>query len=103
MMIRHIVLIKFRDDVSEEHRQEIYADLRALVGKIDGLMNANFGPNVSPEGLSKGFRDGFVMDLRDAEARDRYLAHPLHQAAGTKLVAACEGGLEGVLPFDLEV
>jgi hypothetical protein len=102
-MIRHIVLVKFRDDVSEEHRQEIYADLRALVGKIDGLLHASFGPNVSPEGLSKGFRDGFVMDLRDAEARDQYLAHPLHQAAGAKLVAACEGGLDGVLPFDLEV
>jgi hypothetical protein len=102
-MIRHIVLIRFRDDVSEEHRQEIYGDLRALVGKIDGLLNAAFGPNVSPEGLSKGFRDGFVMDLRDAESRDRYLAHPLHQAAGAKLVAACEGGLEGVLPFDLEL
>jgi hypothetical protein len=102
-MIRHIVLIKFRDDVSEEHKLEIYGDLRALVGKIDGLLSAQFGPNVSPEGLSKGFRDGFVMDLRDAEARDRYLADPAHQAAGGKLVAACEGGLEGVLPFDLEV
>jgi hypothetical protein len=102
-MIRHIVLIKFRDDVSKEHRQEIYGDLRALVGQIDGLLNATFGPNVSPEGLSKGFRDGFVMDLRDAESRDRYLVHPAHQAAGGKLVAACEGGLEGVLPFDLEV
>jgi hypothetical protein len=102
-MIRHIVLIRFRDDVSEEHKQDIYADLRALVGKVDGLLNAQFGPNVSPEGLSKGFRDGFVMDLRDAEARDRYLVHPDHQAAGAKLVAACEGGLEGVLPFDLEI
>ena len=102
-MIRHIVLVRFRDDVSEEHRQDIYAELRGLVGKIDGLLDASFGPNISPEGLSKGFRDGFVMDLRDTEARDRYLAHPLHQAAGAKLVAACEGGLEGVLPFDLEV
>jgi hypothetical protein len=102
-MIRHIVLVRFRDDVSEEHKQEIYADLHALVGKIDGLERAHFGPNVSPEGLSKGFRDGFVMDLRDAESRDRYLADPRHQAAGGKLVAACEGGLDGVLPFDLEV
>jgi hypothetical protein len=102
-MFRHIVLIKFRDDVSDEHKQEIYADLRALVGTIDGLTGATFGPNVSPEGLSKGFRDGFIMDLRDAEARDRYLADPSHQAAAKKLVAACEAGLAGVLPFDLEV
>lgn len=102
-MIRHIVLVRFRDDLSEEHKQNIYADLRALVGTIDGVLSAQFGPNVSPEGLSKGFRDGFVMDLRDAEARDRYLADPAHQAAGAKLVAACEGGLDGVLPFDLEI
>ena len=102
-MIRHIVLVNFRDDVSADHRAEIYADLRALVGTIDGLLNASFGPNVSPEGLSKGYRDGFVMDLRDADARDRYLAHPAHQAAGAKLVAATEGGLDGVLPFDLDI
>ncbi len=102
-MIRHIVLLNFRDDVSEEHKQEIYADLRALVGKIDGLTAGSFGPNSSPEGLSKGFRDGFVMELRDASARDRYLADPRHRAAAEKLVAACEGGLAGVLPFDIEV
>ena len=102
-MIRHIVLLKFRADVSDEHRQEIYGELRGLVGKIDGLLEANFGANVSPEGLSKGYRDGFVMDLRDAESRDRYLADPAHQAAGAKLVALCEEGLDGVLPFDLEI
>ncbi|MEQ1899113.1 MAG: Dabb family protein [Devosia sp.] len=102
-MIRHIVLIKFRDDISRERRELIYDGLRALVGQIDGLINATFGPNVSPEGLSKGFRDGFIMDLRDADARDRYLAHPVHQAAGARLVEAAEGGLEGVLPFDMEI
>lgn len=102
-MIRHIVLIRFRDDVSPERRELIYDGLRALVGQIDGLLNATFGANVSPEGLSKGFRDGFIMDLRDADARDRYLAHPAHQAAGAKLVEAAEGGLEGILPFDIEV
>ena len=67
-MLLHIVLINFRDDVSEERKSEIYSELRGLVGTIDGLVSARFGPNVSPEGLSKGFRDGFVMELRDADA-----------------------------------
>ena len=102
-MLLHIVLINFRDDVSEEHKQDIYSELRGLVGTIDGVLSARFGPNVSPEGLSKGYRDGFVMELRDTEARDRYLADPAHQAAGSKLVAAAENGVEGVLPFDLEI
>ena len=102
-MIRHIVLVNFRDDVSDEHKAGIYAELRALVGKIDGLESASFGPNVSPEGLSKGFRDGFTMDLRDAESRDRYLADPDHQAAGAKLVAAAAGGVDGLIVFDLRI
>ena len=102
-MLLHIVLVNFRDDVSDEHKQEIYNELHGLVGRIDGVSSMRFGPNVSPEGLSKGYRDGFVMELRDAEARDRYLAHPDHKAAGAKLVAAADGGLEGILPFDLEV
>jgi hypothetical protein len=102
-MIRHVVLVKFRADVPAGEREAIYDGLRALVGKIDGLINASFGPNVSPEGLSKGFNDGFMMDLRDAAARDRYLADPAHRAAGARLVAATVGGVEGVLPFDIEL
>lgn len=102
-MIRHVVLVKFRDDVSSTEREAIYDGLRALVGNIDGLLNASFSVNVSPEGLSKGFNDGFTMDLRDAAARDRYLADPAHQAAGARLVAATVGGVDGVLPFDFEL
>jgi hypothetical protein len=102
-MIRHVVLVKFRADVTAAERESIYDGLRSLVGRIDGLLNATFGPNVSPEGLSKGFNDGFMMDLRDAAARDRYLADPEHRAAGARLVAATVGGTEGVLPFDIEL
>lgn len=102
-MIRHCVFFKFRTGVSADERTEIYAGLHALVGQIDGLIRADFGPNVSPEGLAKGFADGFIMDLADAAARDRYLVDPAHKAAGARLVAALEGGRDGLIVFDLEV
>ena len=102
-MIRHCVFVKFRADVSTAERAEIYAGLNALVGQIAGLLRADFGPNVSPEGMAKGFNDGFIMDLADAAARDRYLVDPAHKAAGSRLVAALEGGREGLMVFDLDV
>jgi hypothetical protein len=102
-MIRHVVLFKFRSGVSADERAEIYAGLNALVGQIEGLLSAEFGPNISPEGLGQGFNDGFIMDFVDAAARDRYLPHPAHQAAGAKLVAALEGGVAGLVVFDMKV
>ncbi|MDP2781697.1 Dabb family protein [Devosia sp.] len=102
-MIRHCVFVKFRTDVSATERADIYAGLAALVGQIDGLLRADFGPNISPEGMAKGFNDGFIMDLADAAARDRYLVDPAHKAAGGRLVAALEGGREGLLVFDLQL
>jgi hypothetical protein len=102
-MIRHCVFVKFRSDVNDDERAEIYAGLNALVGQIDGLMSAHFGANVSPEGLAQGFNDGFIMDLEDEAARDRYLADPAHKAAGSKLVAALEGGISGLMVFDLKI
>jgi hypothetical protein len=102
-MIRHCVFVKFRADVSADERSGIYAGLAALVGQIDGLLSADFGPNISPEGRSQGYNDGFIMDLADAAARDRYLTDPAHKAAGAKLVAALEGGRDGLMIFDMEV
>lgn len=102
-MIRHIVLCRYRPDVPESERQAIRDGLAALVGRIEGLQRASFGSNVSPEGLARGFDDGFVMDMVDAAARDRYLADPAHKAAGARMVAALEGGREGLLVFDLDV
>lgn len=102
-MIRHCVFVKFRSGVSADERAEIYAGLAALVGQIDGLLSADFGPNVSPEGMSKGFNDGFIMDLADEAARDRYLVDPAHKAAGSRLVAALEGGPDGLMVFDLKI
>lgn len=101
-MIRHIVLCRFRQDAGEGTIEAVFAGLRALVS-IPGTLKVSTGPNVSPEGHDKGFRHGFTVEFEDAAARDRYLADPDHAKAGGALVAALEGGTDGLIVVDLEV
>ena len=101
-MIRHIVLVRFRPEITGAEKSAIYAELESLRELVPGFLGASYGPNVSPEGLGRGFVDGFAMDFTDAAARDAYLVHPAHKAAGARLVAALEGGIEGLVVFDME-
>ncbi|MBZ9775825.1 Dabb family protein [Mesorhizobium sp. CO1-1-8] len=102
-MIRHCVFIKFRTGVAATERTAIHADLEALRQVIDGMDAVKFSANVSPEPFAHGFTHGFTIDFRDAAARDAYLAHEAHQRAGARLVAALEGGTDGLMVFDLEI
>ena len=102
-MLRHCVLVRFRPDVTLEDRAAIYAELESLREVVPGFLAMSAGPNVSPEGLHQGFADGFTMDFIDEIARDAYLIHPDHKAAGAKLVAALEGGRDGLIVFDMVV
>jgi hypothetical protein len=102
-MIRHIVLVRFRPAVTAAEKASIYAELESLRELVPGFLGASYGPNVSPEGLGKGYVDGFTMDFSDEAARDAYLVHPAHQAAGARLVAALDGGIEGLVVFDFVV
>ena len=102
-MIRHCVFVRFRPDVAEEERQAIYADLSALKDVLDGYLAISFGQNVSPEGRDQGFGDGFIIDFVDESARDAYLVHPAHKAAGGRLVSALDGGRDGLIVFDIVV
>jgi hypothetical protein len=100
-MIRHIVLVRFRADVGAGERAAIFADLAAL-RRLDGVLDFGAGPNVSPEtAVRHGFGDAFWFDFRDAAARDAYLDDPAHRAAGARLVAAAEGGVDGIVVVDV--
>lgn len=101
-MIRHIVLLKFRAGITQTQKQMIYGRLQSLCANLDHIIDFRAGPNTSPEGLGKGFADGFTIDFTDEAARDTYLANATHRTIGADLVAMLEGGTEGVMVFDLE-
>ena len=102
MTIRHCVLLKFRADVSDAERQGIYQQLAALRGHLQ-ITAMSFGANVSPEGLHLHLGPAHSLAVHLAAARDAYLVDAAHKAAGGRLVAALEGGLSGLIVFDIVV
>lgn len=103
-MIRHCVFIRFKSTISAAYKAELFNEIAALKSRLPGFIAVHAGANVSPEtGMDKGYSDGFIVDFDGPAARDAYLADPEHQKTGGKIVAAAEGGIEGVLVYDIEV
>jgi hypothetical protein len=101
-MIRHMVLVRVRQDVAASEIAAIFAELEALKPLVPGFQAFKGGPNVSPEGLARGYTHGFTVDFADAAARDAYLVHEAHQKAGARLVAAAQDGVGGLVVLDIE-
>lgn len=99
-MIRHIVLIKARGGVSEAEIAAIFADLAPIKARLPGVLAIHAGRSESPEKIERGYQHGFTVDFVDWEALAAYQAHPDHKRVGAALVAAAEGGLDGLLVFD---
>ena len=103
-MIRHIVALRFKAGTTAAEKEVLYRALEDLGQHIDGILGFRSFQNVSIElPVVRGFSDLFWFDFRDIAVRDAYLIHPAHQAAGARLVAAMEGGAEGIFVFDVEV
>lgn len=100
-MIRHIVLIRFRPEITEARIAGLWRELRAIEGQLPGLRAICAGRSESPEKMERGYRHGFTVDFDDWEALAAYQDHPDHRALGAALVAAAEGGRDGILVFDL--
>lgn len=103
-MIRHLVAVRFRAEVSTAEKEALYGELAGLRGHLDGVLDFQHRRNASVEDeLVRGFRDVFWFDFRDAAARDAYLADAAHQAVGARIVARTEGGADGIFVVDFEV
>ena len=103
-MIRHMVHLRFRNEIDEATKTALYARLAALNARIDGILDFQHRKNVSVETqLVRGSLDMFWFDFRDVAVRDAYLVDAVHQEIGADIVACLEGGTEGVFVCDVEV
>jgi quinol monooxygenase YgiN len=84
-LLRHVVLFQFKEEATEEQINEIVEAFGKLPSRIDAIHDYEWGTDVSPEGLSKGFTHCFLVTFKSEQARDEYLPHPAHQAFVEKL------------------
>jgi hypothetical protein len=80
--LRHVVAFKFKDTATKEKIKEVEDAFRALKGKIPQIVSYEWGTNISPEKLDKGFTHGFILTFKNEKDRDAYLVHPDHKKFG---------------------
>lgn len=97
----HLVLLRFRVDITDVEITSIFNELRVLTRQIGGISNFVAGSNCSPEGFSQNFNHAFIMKFKSEADRDTYLVHPKHQKLAAKLIDSLEDGPKGLLVIDI--
>ena len=94
----------FKTEISDTEKQSLYGELKALGAILPGIVKFDAMANSSPEiGMDEGYSDGFIIDFDTAKSLDIYLDATEHKAVGAKLVAASQGGADGILVYDMEI
>jgi len=77
-MFRHIVLLTFTDETTDEHLDDLVGMLGRLPGLIPSIRRYEFGRDA---GLAEGNAGvGVVADFDDVDGYLEYRDHPDHQA-----------------------
>lgn len=83
-MLRHIVLLTWTEDATEEQKAAVAAGLAELPGRIPELRRYEIGVDA---GLGKGNADLAVLaEFDDADGYAVYRDHPAHQAVITERI-----------------
>ena len=77
-MLTHIVIWKYRADVSAEDRESHVALLRRLPGFIAGIESFSVGFDVLR--IPRSYDTGLVAVFRDRSGLEAYTVHPEHVA-----------------------
>jgi hypothetical protein len=84
-IVRHILLAKFRPEMTAAQFAEIIRRFREMAEEIPGFLSFEHGSNNSSEGLNRGLNEVIIVTFTDAPARDAYLVHPEHVRFSTWL------------------
>ncbi len=98
-MTRHFGMFQFKEGISDSDIETCFASMKAMVGKIPGLLSMEHGPYDSSEGFNEGYTHGFIMTFDSPESREANLPHPIHEKVKDLVIPK----LERVVVFDFNV
>ena len=81
-VVQHMVLFKFKADITPAKLKELEVGFASLPAQIKEIAGFQWGINSSPEKLDKGFTHGYILTFKTEKDRDAYLPHPAHVAFG---------------------
>lgn len=97
----HIVILKFKQEVTESEVDSIFKMLQALLDekKISGLSSFSGGKYSSPEGLNKDYTHAFTMIFDDELSRNNYFPHHDHVTIKDLIIPK----VDDVIAFDYAI
>ena len=78
-ILRHVVMLGWKDGTDTNQVNKIVAAFKELPSKISLIKSFEWGINNSPEGLSNGLTHCFLVTFTSTADRDAYLVHPAHK------------------------
>lgn len=101
-MLLHCVYLSLKHDTTSERIAELMSGLSALSEEIEGMGRVDHGANRDFENKSKDYPYGFIIPFDNASALAQYAENPTHMRIAEGLIAACKGGADGIIVYDLE-
>lgn len=86
-MLTHIVLFKFKPEITPEQADRVEAGLKGLPALIGEIREFRVGRDVI--GSERSYDLGLVSAFDDLAAMQRYQVHPAHQEVVALVKAAC--------------
>ena len=95
-MIRHILLIKFKESSSTTEIDKLKGLFESMPEKVEGVESVEWGINDSPEGKNQGYTHSVLMTFSNEAGRQNYLPHVEHEV----LKQVFRPLLEDIIVFD---
>ncbi|XP_047335366.1 stress-response A/B barrel domain-containing protein HS1-like [Impatiens glandulifera] len=80
--VKHIVLAKFKDDVSEEKINEFIKNYSDLVNLIEPLKAFQWGTELSASNMDQGFSHVFESSFESVQGLNEFVSDSHHIAFG---------------------